>query len=137
MTTMTANTYDAKTLSQMTVGHANYLKKWANSNGYSFEGEIFSPEEIESALRNASKRTLKRINAMIRQRPTLRSANIFFHFISKRTGSPLIKVSLSEKENAIVQARKAWKSQQALADKLLKEYKALKGDFYKKDRVSL
>jgi hypothetical protein len=41
------------------------------------------------------------------------------------------RVEYSEREQKIKAARKAWKAAQAEAEKLQKEYKEIKGDFYK------
>ena len=65
-------------------------------------------------------------------RTTLRNINILFNYVKHFTKiDKSCKVKVSYKEEQIQLKRQAWKKAQAEAERLLNEYKAEKGNFYK------
>ena len=112
-------------------------------------------------LGRLSKKGRKKINkyvARYNRKKSLHSINLFFHFLHTRVladrelvtpypkwypnykvtkfTSPdwitKVKVNPSQKHLDIQEKRKKWKEAQAVAEKLLAEYKEEKGDYYKK-----
>lgn len=85
---------------------------------------------------NKEKR-LKRLAFRFLQRPTWANANVYLHFLYKKVlCQEAPRVRLPEKEEKILQARKAWKRAQAESDKLLAAYKEEKGGYFKEKSLS-
>jgi len=77
-------------------------------------------DSFRDSSRTSRKKLRNRINRVL-YKPTLRNINTLTH----------AKVKISEKEEEIQRKRKEWKKAQAIAERLLIEYKEEKGDFYK------
>lgn len=114
------------------------IEKYVKDNNYQLSGDalIITNANLESGLLQLSKRGLKRINKAIyrvEKCSNLRGCNMFFHYIMKDVlkSQDRIKIDLSVKELAIKSKRNEWKKAQVIVDKLLKDYKDEKGNFYK------
>ena len=107
-----------------TGGIVTLMKKLAGG------GQVHS---IPKDLSTNKRKHLKRLAYRMLMRPTWCNANLYLHFLFKKClgldSAP--KVTLSEKEEKIQQARRAWKKSAAETEKLRVAYKAEKGDFYK------
>jgi len=98
-----------------------------------------SAVKLPKDLSTNKEKRLKRLAARFLERPTWGNANIYLHFLYKKCigQEKAPKVLLSEKEERIQQARKAWKKVQVEADRLRLAYKTEKGDFYKQKSAVL
>ena len=76
---------------------------------------------------------LRRLAARVLQKPNMRNANLYLHFlygtVLGQESTPRVKYS--EKEEAIKKTRKAWKEVQEQADALHLAYKVEKGSYFK------
>ncbi len=94
-------------------------------------GQVYS---IPKDLSKTKQKHLRRLAYRMLTRPTWCNANMYLHFLFKKClgldSAP--KVLLSEKEEKIQKARKAWKKSAAETEKLRLAYREEKGDFYKK-----
>lgn len=116
------------------------IKQYVTDKGYKLEGELKQPTNllgIKKALTFDSRKKMKVLRNYINRldkKVSMRNANMFLHFlfrvIYKQDAHP--RVELSDKEQKIQQARKAWKKVAMEAETLRLAYKAEKGDFYKK-----
>jgi hypothetical protein len=111
-------------------------------NNFQVSGDLskISSSNLQEAISNLSKKGLKKINRAILRfecRNTMRSTNLFLHYVMKDIlkSDERIKISPSVKEISIHVKREAWKNAQKIAAQLLKEYKEEKGDFYKSVKV--
>lgn len=117
------------------------IKYFANDKGYQLIGEfkkdgfftsLFSGSSIKfdsKSQEKECKRYLWRIDSKL----GMSNANRFLHFLYKKLykldKAPYVEYS--ERELKIKEAKKAWKKVKLEAEKLQKEYKDTKGDFYK------
>jgi hypothetical protein len=90
--------------------------------------------KIPKDISLSKEKHLRRLAARVMQRPSMKSASMYLHFlygtILGQEKTP--KVKYSEKEEKIKKARKAWKAAEAISEKLRLEYKAEKGSYYKR-----
>jgi len=91
----------------------------------------FDFDMSKSARKNIAKRLWK-----VQQKPSRRNINTLF-LVLRKLGviKENIKVNLSKKEQKIQAKRKVWVKLRNEAEKALQDYKAEKGNFYKKDLV--
>ena len=116
------------------------IKSYASEKGYRVIGDLSLPKNllgIKKSPKFESKSQLKKVRNYLTKLDkgiTLERCNRFLHMLFKHvyeSDKPAPRVDYSEKECAIKAARKVWKKADAEALKLLKEYKEVKGDFYK------
>jgi hypothetical protein len=112
----------------------------ANSNGkYIIDGDI-TILDSETLIERANKlgicdrrRLRNKMNKVIFS-TSLRSMNLFFHFIMRHVldcNTKNVRI-LEPKHEAIQEARKKWKEAQAIADAAHSKYVKDKSDYYKK-----
>ena len=118
------------------------IQKFAQDNNFQIKGDfselksgIFS-NPLESKISQCSKSEKKKINQAIYRfdkKNTIKTSNYLLHILFKdiMKSETRVKILPSEKEVNIQNARKKWKEAQAIAEKLLSEYKVEKGNFYK------
>ena len=104
---------------------------------WQYKGDMFSIEDISEQKLNKSlnqrKKLKRRINSLLFRR-SMRSANLFLravHYYFTDSGTAP-RFDYSEKEKKIKAARKEYVKARDIAIKTYEEYKAEKGDYYKK-----
>ncbi len=110
----------------------NKIKQFAADKGYRITGSLetgvlrFESRSKEKVLRNYLGRVDRKIG--------MATANRMLHYLYRKVYGfdTAPRVELSEQEIKIQACRKAWKAAHDAAEKLRVEYKAIKGDFYKK-----
>lgn len=122
-----------------------HIGEYAKSKGYVFN-EKDVPEFRENSLAfwqgiklefgsKSKMKVCRNYLTRLDKNITMGTANRFLHFIwrhvMKKDGNAP-RVEFSATEQKIRASKKAWRTAQAESDRLLLEYKALKGDFYKK-----
>lgn len=108
-----------------------------NENGktlkkYQLSGDLLNVnlKDIESMTLNQRKKLKRRLNKA--ERMSVRAINMLLHFISTEVLKTKERVRMtSDKHERIQIARKSWIKVRDEAERLLAEYKAEKGDFYK------
>lgn len=135
--------YDAKGLANKTIETIKKIEKYIKENDYQLKGDFSLITKnnllsfpLKKAIDSTSKRRKKKLNQYIlglEKRMSLRYINSSLTFIMRDLLKldDRIKVTVSEKESKIQDARKKWKEARILSDKLLAEYKLEKGNFYK------
>ena len=116
------------------------IQEFSNLKGYRIIGDLKLPTNLLGLKKSPSfdsKRQMKVVRNYINRldrKVSHRLANLFLHFLFKRVYKldTAPSVELSEKEIKIQSLRKSWKKAFAESEKLRLEYKAEKGDFYKK-----
>jgi hypothetical protein len=118
------------------------IEQYVKDNGYQFKdrsGLALLDEKTFHLQFGSIRKRKKLVNAMtaIDKHPTLENVNKFFHFLMKEILKSDLRVRIikSEKEIAIDEKRKAFKDALAKMKIALADYKAEKGDFYKKTLV--
>jgi len=109
-----------------------YKSNGVTLNKYELSNEVLNVDlkDIEAMTLNQRKKLKRRLNKA--KGMSVRSINMLLHFISTNVLKTKDRVRLtSEKHDRIQIARKSWIKVRNEADKLLAEYKAEKGDFYK------
>ncbi len=88
---------------------------------------------IPKDLSKTAQKQLRRLAYRFLQRPTWVNANQYLHFLFKKVlvADSVPKILLSEKEEKIIHARRAWRKSQAETEKLRLAYRVEKGDYYK------
>jgi hypothetical protein len=106
------------------------IKEYATKKNYVITGNlVFNGFTNDFPSQRAKKKFRNSLNRVIAH-PTMKSANLFLHHLSK-VSTCTAKIEYSAKEHAIINKRKAWKEAKAIAEKLMKEYKDEKGNYYK------
>lgn len=116
------------------------INEYAESKGYQVIGELALPKNMlrmTKAPEFESKCQMKKVRSYLTtldKGVSMQRCNRFLHLLFKRVYKldTAPKVDYSEKELQIKASRKAWKKADEEAMKLLKQYKEIKGDFYKK-----
>lgn len=116
------------------------ITEFAKSNGYVVEGEMKLPTNLLGIKKSpefnskSQAKVVQNYLTRLDRKVTMGQANRFLHMLFKHVyeQDKAPKIEFSERELKIRASRKAWKKAQAEADKLQAEYKANKGDFYKK-----
>ena len=109
-----------------------------DENDWQLKGDIellktFSMSQYQMMSKTGMKRLNRHSNWVI-ENPGIGNINRFFHFLTTRVfkTDKRVKVLPSVREMEIQEARKRWKDVQKVEQELLKRYKEVKGDFYKK-----
>jgi hypothetical protein len=115
------------------------INQYVLDKGYRIEGELKLPSTIFATkapiFKSVSQKKLVRSYCTrLCTHMTMSQVNKFLHLlfkhVYKEAGAP--RIEYSEQECKIKAARKAWKELDTKAKLLLKEYKTVKGNFYKK-----
>jgi hypothetical protein len=112
------------------------IEKWIEKNNYQLNGNMNLYKNLD--CRNLSKNQMKQIQKYcfwISKKLSLKRVNSFFSLLSRYFGIEKVHIKISVKEEAIQKAKKEWIKARNEADRLLKDYKEEKGDFYKKNFV--
>lgn len=117
----------------------NKIREFANLRGYRIMNALKSPTNLiglNKSLRfdsNRKKKVLRNYINRLDKHISLRSANMFLHFLFKHIykTDTFPSIELSEREIKIQQARKEWKKSSAETEKLRLAYRKEKGDFFK------
>lgn len=106
------------------------IKNYAAQKNFDITGNLtFSKFTSEFPSLRAKKKLKNSLNRIINH-PTMRSVNLFLHHLSK-VSDCTAKLEYSAKEKSIIDKRNKWKESRTIAEKLMKEYKDEKKDFYK------
>lgn len=105
------------------------IKEYANKKDYVITGNPHSELNLDFPSQKAKKRFRNSLNRVVKH-TTMKSANLFLHYLAKYSNSTL-KLEYSAKEKAIIEKRNKWKEAKAIAAQLMAEYKLEKGDYYK------
>ena len=115
------------------------IENEVQKNNYQVKGDIeiyknFADylEKKWSALSMSQLKKIQKYCYWIEKNPSLKKINTFFGILSRFFGTERVHVKISLREEQIQKARKAWVAARNEADKALKAYKEVKGDFYKK-----
>lgn len=116
------------------------IKEYANGKGYQIVGNISLPTNmlgIKKSPDYKSTSMMKRVRVYttsLDRKVTMSNSNRFLHLLFKHVyGEDTVpRIDYSTKELEIKASRKAWKKVDTEAKELLKKYKEVKGDFYKK-----
>lgn len=112
------------------------IKHWIKNNDYQISGNIDQYFDIDkySDMRYISMNQTKKINKYIfylNNKLSLKRVNSFFCLLSRLLKLERVYVKTSLKEQTIQETRKKMKIAKESYEKLLKEYKEEKGNFYK------
>ena len=139
-------TYNTNELDKMICNTIDKIKEIVKENDYQVttnkkasgfpDPKGYSPLDEYQVLewKDFSKSQLKKIQKYcywIDKNPSLKKINTFLGILSRFFGIERVHVKISLKEEQIQKARKAWVAARNEADKALKAYKEVKGDFYK------
>lgn len=116
------------------------INAYAQEKGYQVVGDMSVPTNwigLDKSAKFESKSQSKVVRNYLTRLDshiTMGQANRFLHMLFKRIYKldKAPRVEYSAKELEIKASRKAWKKADAEAQALLKKYKEVKGDFYKK-----
>lgn len=123
-------TYNKSELKNVINNTIDIIENVVKNNNYQVTGKIQDIDKIDKISKNQMKK-IQKYCFWISNKPTLRRINTFFGILTQNFGIGRIRIKVSAKEEAIQNARKAWLKAQAESEKLLKEYKKEKGNFYK------
>lgn len=106
------------------------IRNYSAQKNFEITGNLtFTGFTSEFTSLRSKKKFRNSLNRIINH-PTMKSVNLFLHHLSK-VSDCTAKLEYSAREKSIIEKRKAWKEARAIAEKLMKEYKEIKGDFYK------
>lgn len=128
-------TYNYDELSKKITNTINFIENWIKENDYQVTGNIENYKNPYSIHNDLSKNQMKQIQKYIfwiERKPSLKKVNTFFTLLSRLYGIDRVQVKMSLKEEAIQKARKEWIKVRNEADNVLKIYKEIKGNYYKK-----
>jgi len=116
------------------------INQFAVEKGYEIKGDLKLPSTLfgtnKPSYDSRSKmKVARRYVNQLHKKVTMGQANRFLHFLFKKIyklETPAPSVEYGEKEQQIRAARKAWRNALKEEQRLQKEYKEIKGDFYKK-----
>ena len=128
---MTTETIQTVQINQDNISLAkNIITDLAKNKKLVINGEI--SEILPSSYPSWNKqKEFRKSLARVIVKPTMRTANIFLHKLSKYNAQPLVKLEYSEKEKAIKKSREEWKDAYKKALELKSKYVTEKGSFYK------
>lgn len=126
-------TYSSSELSNRVNETIEKVENWIKENNYRISKPTYRVEAkcFYPLSKNQEKKINKIILSLLNKKITIRKSNYFFHLLSKILGYEKIYIKVSEKEEAIQNARKKMKALKSLYEQALIEYKTEKGDFYK------
>lgn len=116
------------------------IREFAVSKGYEIKGELKLPTNmlgITKSILFESKSIQKVVRTYLTRlctKVTMGQANRFLHMFFKKvlkSDDQAPRVEYCEKERQIRDARKLYRTSMRTTEKLQKEYKEIKGDFYK------
>lgn len=105
------------------------IQEFAAIKNYVITGNLEFKNFTKEFPSNKSKKKFRNSLNTVISHVTMKSANMFLFHLSKYTDS-IIKIEYSERELAIKEAKKNWKSARKISEKLMIDYKNIKGDFY-------
>ena len=130
-------TYNKSELQKRITNTIGLIEDWCVKNDYQINGLPIGLNKMRMALSSndlVSKTQLKKINRYIiglEKHITMRRANKFFQLLTETCGYAKVNVKCSYKEDCIQTVRKKWLKAREESDRLLNEYKVIKGDYYK------
>lgn len=107
------------------------VAEFAQEKGYTVRGELELKGKLKFPSQN-QKKVLRNYLTRLNWKVTRSQVNRFLHALKRFTPAFKASIELSDREIAIQKARKEWKEARDKAEILLKKYKEIKGDFYKK-----
>lgn len=116
------------------------IRKFTAEKGYRIAEDLalptnfFKVEKTPVFKSKSQSKVVRDYLTRLDRRVSMSQANKFLHmlFVKVLSTETAPRIEYSERETKIKASRKAWKKLHLEAEKLLKEYKELKGDFYKK-----
>lgn len=119
------------------------IQEYANEKGYRIEGNLKQPTNLIGLSKisfdsGRQRKTVRNYINRLDKKVNISTANKFLHFLYKKVYKmgEAPRIELSEQETKIQAARKAWKKAFAESEKLRLEYRKLKGDFYKTNKLA-
>jgi len=131
--TYTYNKYEISETINKTI---DKIEKIIKDNNYVVNGDINQYKNLGDKMvcLNLSKNQMKKIQKYcywIDRKPSLKKINSFFSLLSRLFQLEKVYVKISIEEQEIQKARKEWIKARNEAERLLINYKTIKGDFYK------
>lgn len=130
----------AEILTEATLQTIKEIHEYVNFNEYQYKNNLnpsfIDDEEIKTMIMKLSlnqRKKLKRVINRFRMKGSLRSVNLFYHFLMAKVLKTDTRISViyGDKQLAIIAKRKKYIEVKNLMDKMREEYVDEKGDFYK------